>query len=382
MENNHQSQFVSTSASEKIEQITADMQGYLTGIRQKSKKKFVGIMHAVVPQELLYAAGLHPFRLFPFPGEPITAAHAHLHTATSSVFRAIWDQVLKNRYPFMDGVVLPESCEIVTFFARGWRYNRPQDFVVTIAGVRFSKNDNALNFFYRELETLAKTFEKFSGTNISADSLAQAIHIFNKNRELIRNIYDLRKSESPPLSGLEMLKAIMTSHIMDKEENNRLLETYLEELKNREKRPAPKVRLMVSGPCITDFRLFETLEAAGALVVIDDTNIGSRSFFFNVDEDPNQFMALARAYNKIPCPFCLSAENRLTHLINMAKEYRVDGLVFALEKGCEGEKMDFPYLEKEITTKTKLPVLFIDTEYLCDMAPIRTRIDAFVESLI
>lgn len=367
---------------EKINQIASDMSGYLNDIHRSSEKKFVAVMHPVVPQELLYAAGLHPFRLFPFPGEPITLARANLHTDTSSIFRAIWDQVLKGLYPFMDGVVLPESCETVTYFARGWMYHRPKDFVAAISGVRFRKTPNALNFFCKEIESLARVVEKFSGKSISMDSMADAISIYNKNRELIRGIYDLRKSESPPISGVEALKIVMVSHIMDKEENNQLLEILLEELKNKDDRPKPNVRLMISGPCVTDFRLLETFEASGALVVTEDTNMGLRSFSHTVDNDEDQFMALAKAYEMVPCPFSVSAEDRLTLIAKIATEYKVDGVVFAIEKACESEKMDFPYLEKEIMAKAKLPVTFIETEYLCDMAPIRTRIDAFVESLM
>jgi benzoyl-CoA reductase/2-hydroxyglutaryl-CoA dehydratase subunit BcrC/BadD/HgdB len=145
---------------EKIYQIANDLGAYLTNAHRKSGKKFLGVMHPVIPQEILYAAGIHPFRLFPFPGEPITRARAHLHADTSSIFRAIWDQVLKNRYPFMDGVVLPESCETVTYFARGWKYHRPDDFVATIAGVRFSKTQNSLMFFCIEIENLAIAVEQ------------------------------------------------------------------------------------------------------------------------------------------------------------------------------------------------------------------------------
>lgn len=370
------------TAIEKISQIFSDIEAYLSNAHRESKKKFLGVMHPVIPQEVLYAAGLHPFRLFPFPGEPITRARAHLHADTSSIFRAIWDQVLKNRFPFMDGVVLPESCETVTYFARGWKYHKPDDFVATIAGVRFSKTQNGLMFFCREIENLARTVEKYFGTSISSNSLSNAIDVYNKNRELIRHIFDLRKGELPPLSGVDALKIAMVSHVMDKEENNQLLMTLLDELKNQVNCPKPAARLMVSGPCITDYRLLETLEASGAIVVVDETNMGSRSFCHTVHNSVDQFMALAEAYSMIPCPFSISAENRLAYIGKMAAEYKVDGIVFAIEKACESEKMDFPYLEKEIKTKTNLPVTFIETEYLCDMAPIRTRIDAFVETLL
>lgn len=365
-----------------IDKIASDMRGYLIDFQQKSGKQFLGVLHPVIPQELFHAAGLHPFRIFPFPDEPITAARAHLHADTSSTFRAIWDQVLKDRYPFMDGVVIPESCETVTYFSRGWKYYRPNDFVATTAGVRFSKTQNSLNFFCRELETLARSVETYFGTKISQDSLQHSINVYNKNRNLIRDIYELKKSPYPLLSGLDSMKINMVCHVMDKEKNNQLLEALIEEFKNRKEHPQPVARLMLSGPCITDFRLLETLEASGAFVVIDDTNMGYRSFSYTVEENQNQFMALARAYAAIPCPFSTSAENRLDHIMKMAAEYKIDGIVFAVEKACESEKMDFPYLEKEIKTKTGLPVTFMETEYLCDMAPIRTRIDAFVESLI
>ena len=81
------------------------------------------------------------------------------------------------------------------------------------------------------------------------------------------------------------------------------------------------------------------------------------------------------------CPFSTSAEDRLDYLSKMIREFKADGVLFTVEKWCEGETMDFPYLEKEIPAKFQTPVLFIETEYLCDMAPVRTRIDAFVESI-
>ena len=111
---------IEMKALDRVNHIAEDVQGYLRDMRSKSGKQFIGVMHPVVPQEVIYAAGLHPFRLFPFTGEPISLAHSHLHVYTCSIFRAIWDQVLKNQYPFMDGVVLPESCETVTFFTPGW----------------------------------------------------------------------------------------------------------------------------------------------------------------------------------------------------------------------------------------------------------------------
>lgn len=368
------------SAKERINQISGNMRAFLTDFRRKSEKKIIGVVHPVVPQEIIYAAKLHPIRLLPFIDQPITVAHAHMHINLCSNARATWDQVLKGEHPYLDGVVFPESCESVTYFARGWMRHRPDDFTTTTA-VPFKKTNNAIDFFAKEIDRLAKTIGELTGKQISKDSLSQAISVFNRNRELLREIYELRKGESPPISGVEALNTVMVSFIMDKEENNRLLEQLLTELRNREQRPKPSARLLVSGPCIYDVRILETVESSGAMVVADDINTGSRSFWHTVDTSEEPLLALAKAYSRVPCPFSTSAEDRLNYISKMITEYRADGVVFAIEKGCESEKMDFPFLQNEIKGKLGVPVTFVETEYLSDMAPLRTRVDGFVESL-
>ena len=368
-------------ALDRVNHIAKDLQAYLRDMRNKSGKQFIGVMHPVVPQEVIYAAGLHPFRLFPFRGEPISLAHSHLHVYTSSIFRAIWDQILKNQYPFLDGVVLPESCETVTFFTPGWKWHRPDDFVATLAARPFKKTENNINFFAKEIERLTSMLDAFTGKKTTPESIQGAIDIFNRNRQLLREIYELRRQPAPPISAVEAFNICMTSFVMDKEENNELLQDVLDELKQRKDIPNPKVRLVLSGPCLIDSRLFETIDSSGAAIVADDTNTGSRSFWHSVETNGDLYSSLARAYAKVSCPFSTSAEDRLDYLSKMIRDFKADGVLFAVEKWCEGEAMDYPYLEKEIPARLNTPVLYIETEYLCDMAPVRTRIDGFVESI-
>jgi len=369
------------SGIEQITRIARDIEGYLKAVRKKSGKRMIGVMHPVVPQEIIYAAGLHPIRLFPLIREPITLAQSHLHTYTSSIFRAIWDQTLKGVYSFLDGVVLPESCETVTFFARGWQWHRPGDFVTAIAGSRFKKTENAIDFFAKEIRSLSLAMDEFSGTKTSNGKFQEAVQVFNRNRELLRMVYELRKNDIPPLSGSETFDLCMASFVMDKEENNRLLDQIIGELNARKKGTKPKARLMVSGPCLVDRSFFEAVESSGAMIVADDTNTGSRSFWHTVVENGEPFASLARSYSTVPCPFTTSAEDRLRYISNMAKDFKVDGIIFSVEKWCESEKMDFPYLQKEIATRLGLPVTLVETEYLGDLAPIRTRVEGLVESI-
>jgi benzoyl-CoA reductase/2-hydroxyglutaryl-CoA dehydratase subunit BcrC/BadD/HgdB len=50
----------------------------LAEIKGRSKKKIIGYFFPVFPEELLYAAGIHPVQLYPGLQESITLADDHL----------------------------------------------------------------------------------------------------------------------------------------------------------------------------------------------------------------------------------------------------------------------------------------------------------------
>jgi len=369
-------------ALKKMQDIACNVGDYIDAFKRKSGKKIVGVMHPIVPQELIYAAGLHPMRLFPLRKEPITKAHESLQAYTSSIFRAIWDQVLKGEYDFLDAVVLPESCETVTYFARGWQFNRPADVVLTFSGVRFHKNENGTKFFRKEAETLMKSLEELSGQKVSHQKLIDATILFNENRSLLKKIFESRKEQPPRISGADFFDIAMASSVMDKTESNVALSDIIKNSKKIDaKGKEERKRILLSGPCVIDRKLIDAIESSGAVVVVDDTNMGLRSFWTNVDLNEEPLSALSKAYAGVPCPFSTSAEDRLKMIGDLIREFNIDGVLFAIEKFCESEKMDFPYLEKNISEVFHKPVLFIETDFLCDMAPIKTRIDAFVETI-
>ncbi len=367
---------------EKLHEIISNGGEYITGFKKKSGKKVVGVMHPIVPQELIYAAGLYPVRLFPLKKETITKAHESLQAYTSSIFRAIWDQVLKGEFDFLDAVILPESCETVTYFARGWQYNRPGDKVFTFSGVRFHKNENGDTLFRKQIERLTQLLEGLSGQKVTDRALAEAIGLYNENRQLLREIFALRKGQPPRISGADFFAVSLASAILDKQEANGILGKISKELcKTGGAGDQSKKRILLSGPCIVEKKIYDAIESSNAYVVADDTNFGLRSFSSLVDPDKEPIAALSKAYADVPCPFSTSAETRLEVLGELIREYNVDGVVFAIEKFCESETMDFPYLEKSIKEKFDTPVLLLETEFLGDLAPIKTRVDAFVESI-
>ena len=209
-----------------------------------------------------------------------------------------------------------------------------------------------------------------------------AIRLYDRNRELLRKVYDLRKTKTPPISGFEAINVVMSSFLFDKVQHNELLDQVLKELSQKPQHPNKDIRLLISGGCVIDLRLWETIESLGALIVADDVNNGSRSFWHSVaDTTKDPLEALARGYTMVPCAFNTSIEDRFRFVSEMITEYKVNGVIFAINRNCESEAFVYPELEKRIRQRFQIPTLKFETDYLMSLEPLQNRIEAFIEIL-
>lgn len=365
---------------EQLSRIAQNATTMLGDIKKKTGRKMVGFFHPVVPEELLYAAGVQPIRLFPYFKDSITISDSYLPTYLCSSIRAVWDQVLKGRYPYLDGMIIPRSCEAVTFLYQTWKRHNPYKFIDYL-NVPWKQSENTVSFFTKELERVKSNLEEFTRNKVTDSSLRDAIRLYNKNRELLKTVYEFRKNQPPPISGAQAYDIVMSGFVIDKNEHNKFLEELLAELPQQQK-PQAEVRILISGGCVIDRRLLEMIESTQAKIVADDINNGSRTFWHLVNNDViDPLEALARRYIRVPCGFNTSIADRFEFVSEMISEYKVDGVIFAISKNCESEKFVYPELDEKIKDELRIPTLNIETDYLLGMAPLKTRIEAFVEIL-
>ena len=373
------------SALEKMAYAVQNAPAVLQNIKAQNAKRMIGYFFPVFPEEIIYAAGLHPVQLHPHFREPITLADDHLQTYLCAYLRADWDQILKGKYAYLDGAVIPRSCEAVTFLYQTWKRHNPFDFIDYL-NVPWKRSPNTVRFFTKELERVKKNLESFIQQEITSKALAEAIALYNKNRILLKKVYALRKAENPPLSALDTFNMVMSGFVLDKKVHTQLLIELLSEVEEAPVAPAPahtpaKVRLLLSGGCVVDSRLLEMISAANAEVVADDVNNGARSFQQIVEEGRDPMASLARAYTRVPCGFNTSISDRFAFISDAISQYGVDGVLFAVNKNCEPEKFDYPMLNQKIRERFKIPTLLLETDYLCPIAPLQTRVEAFIEML-
>ena len=100
---------------------------YLQKLKEKSGKKMVGYVCSYTPEEIILAAGAHPFRLFGTK-QNIHLADSHLQSYCCSVVRGILEEGLSRRIDLLDGMIFPHSCDSIQRLSDIWRMNIPFGF--------------------------------------------------------------------------------------------------------------------------------------------------------------------------------------------------------------------------------------------------------------
>jgi len=369
------------STLKKMADVVQNAPSVLQDIKAQSEKTMIGYFFPVFPEEILYAAGLHPVQLYPRLDEPITLADDHLQTYLCAYLRAEWDQILKGERSYLDGAIIPRSCEAVTFLFQTWKRHNPFDFIDYL-NIPWKNSANTLSFFTKELQRVKKNLESFIHRKITTSALTDAIVLYNKNRSLLRKARRLRTLKNPPFQAIDIFNMVMSGFVLDKKEHTRMMIELLSHIEETDVSPEPSpVRLLLSGGCVLDTRLMDIISTAGAMVVADDFNNGARSLEPIVMEGEDALESLARAYATVPCGFNTAIKDRFSFMADTITEYAVDGVLFAINRNCETEKFDYPMLDQKIRGRFKIPTMLIETDYQCAVGPLQTRLEAFIEMI-
>lgn len=348
---------------------------------KKRGRKIMGYMCIYVPEEIIYAAGMLPLRLFGGEAKTTAAADACLYTNICSFVRSCLEETLKGKYSFLEGFVTCNNCDHNRRFFDAWVQFIKTPFTQIIS-LPFNISQGSLSFYTEELKRFKKGLEDHFGIRITNEDLLRAIEVYDQTRALLKKLYQLRASDYPPISGAETLEVVRAGMIMDKERYNRLLEELLENIPNKPKPANHRPRLLISGAELDNPQYIQIIEDLGGLVVADDLCVGSRYFWDPVETPGDPIEALARRYlTHAPCPRMNPAEGRVRHLEKMVKDFRVNGIIYQTIKFCDLYETHFP-LARDVLNSLNIPVLALEREYQLEgMGQMRTRVQAFLESI-
>jgi len=348
---------------------------------KRQNNPVLGYACSYTPEEFVHAGGILPIRVFGSL-EPPKLADVYLPVNVCSFAKSCFNSALKGEYSLLDGYVVSNSCDNQNKIYDLWRHCTAIQKTYFI-NTPHSTTENALNFFYEELERFKEWLMKSFEAEISKKNLKNAIGTFNENRRLLKQVYELRKQKPPLVSGSEALEIVLSSMMTPKDEHNKLLYSLLDEIEKREDLIKEGVRLLVSGSVMGSSKMLKLIESVGGCVVADDLCTGSRYFWNLVKENGEPMRAIAERYLcKIPCPFMYSSEERFKHVREIVKLFDVEGVLIFSLKSCDVHSFDAPLLAEELREHEGLPVSCLEWEHaLSGIAQLRTRIEAFIEML-
>jgi len=346
--------------------------------------KILGYYCSYVPEELITAAGLMPFRIRATGSTTTELADAYLTHINCSFIRHSFDMALRGNYGFSEGVVVTSCCDHARRIYDNWKRYLKDSFIHFLALPRKSEEPQ-VSWYRDELINLKDHLEDHFDVKITDDKIQEAIKIHNETRALQRELYDLRKRKNPPITGAETLAVIVAGTAMPKAQYNILLRELLDELKERETDGDYRARLMILGGILDDPAYLEVIEDQGGLIVTDVLCFGTRIFWEAVKEDEGDpLMALARYHiaDSPSCPHTVGVfPKRANFVKDMVRDFGVEGVIAQRMQFCDNWGYETKMLG-DVMKEEGIPFLRLEKEYLLgSVGQLRTRVQAFLETL-
>ncbi|HMA04561.1 MAG TPA: 2-hydroxyacyl-CoA dehydratase family protein, partial [Methanomicrobiales archaeon] len=245
------------------------------------------------------------------------------------------------------------------------------------------ESPEALAYFASELRRFGRFMEDLAGRTITDDALGREIRSANETRRLLHRLFGLRMADPPPIRGSEVLRVMQKQFFLSPVQFREGITRLCDELEHTVPPPRKGPRILISGcPMASgNTKMVEILEEKGAAVVAEESCTGTRSFWDPVDEKGDPWKALAERYLGITCACMTPNKRRVDRIVDLAKQFRADGVVYYTLQFCHGYNIE-RLLVQQALKKERIPLLAIESDYGdSDREQIGVRVDAFLEMI-
>lgn len=349
--------------------------------------KVIGLLFPEVPEEIIHAAGCFPLSIMGLDLKT-PESNSLLPQFLCSIIRQPLEMALNGELDFIDGMVIPYVCDATRAFSHVWEANFPSLFNHTLWLPKKHEGKSSKSFLVQEFRRLKENLESFTGKEITSKALKRSLSIYNLNRNLLKELFDLVREGKTYLNYTNFLNIVKTTMVMPREESNNILMNILKEI-NRQNAPSygtygrKHPRVFLFGIMCNDNTILNIFQETGLNVVDDNLYNGTRYFSQNVDEGHDPLEGLVKRHlAKDPLSAYHYPEQHLKpFLMKKIRENNIDGLIYLSPKYCDPFEFDYPFV-KGLLQEMRIPHLFlqIDSSSVSE-SQIRTRLEAFAEML-
>ena len=352
-------------------------------------RKIVGTFCVFVPEEIVLAADAVQVGLCAGAEAGQEAAEKVLPRNTCALIKSFVGFKLSKLCPYL------ESCDLVvgetTCDGKKKAYEIFADYApVYVMEIPQMKNACDRDLWKTEVLRFKDKIEAITGNTITADKLKAAVKLVNDRRRVLQRLNRLRAAVPTPISGRDVILVNQISFYDDPVRFTAKINELCDELEKRVKAgegivPKETPRLLLSGcpMAVPNWKLPFVVESSGAVIVGEESCIGTRNTRDLVDESgqtlEEMLEALVDRYLKIDCACFTPNNERLDHIVDMAKDLKVNGVIHYALSFCQPYTMEAYKVDKALQ-KAQIPMLPIETDYsMEDVEQLKTRVEAFVE---
>ncbi len=358
---------------------------------KKSGKPVVGTFCVYIPEEIVVAAGGVCVGL-------CGGSQGSVPDAEKILPRNICPMV-KSAYGFKEGRICPyfQSVDFVygetTCDAKKKTWELLDRLVPThVMEIPQMKKKRDKDLWLEEVKDFKTKVEEISKTTISTEDLKNAINVINNKRKALQDLTRLRAHNPAPISGRD---ALLIEQIAFYDEPVRFADKLNELCRELEERVSSGTgiaagespRVMISGTpmALPNWKVHNLVESAGAVVVNEESCIGTRYFKDLIDEDKNsldeQLDVLTDRYMRIDCSCFTPNDERVDQVLKEFKDSRAQGILHYSLQFCHTYNIEEVKI-REACEKEGIPYLSIESDYSPeDVGQLQTRIEAFLEQI-
>jgi benzoyl-CoA reductase/2-hydroxyglutaryl-CoA dehydratase subunit BcrC/BadD/HgdB len=256
-----------------------------------------------------------------------------------------------------------------------------------------AKNTEEADFYWQNsVKKLARALEAVTGNRITRRRLQAAVRKMQLASFEFRRLTGFQQNIPPLIYGKDLF-LVMNAFLYDDLDRWTAAVTRLNEaLELRKKqgafvaRNAPRILLTGSPPAPPGLKIPLLIEETGAIVVTDEVCSCSRLLYDTVvSGEPRLYDLMAAVADRYlkpsTCPFFDSSQDRRRKVLELARRFRVDGVIYPVYSGCQLYQMEQRDVGN-VFRQAAVPILFIESDYSPeDGGQVGTRIEAFVESV-
>ena len=256
--------------------------------------KVLGELGFDVPEELVLASGMFPVRIYADPEKSLEETDKYLEYSFEPVVRAQFEKIIDGTYGSqIDFLAISNSTDVIIrifLYLRELKRVEPEKPVPPITFIDWLFTRHRLHQMRDEfvIDLFKKQLEEWSGKEITDEAVREAGAVLNENRRALREMAQLRHGSEVRIGGSEAMVIIGAGFFMDKKEHTELVGQVTEDAKSWPVLEGPRV--FYTGANHEDNALYDKIEAAGLVIVGEDTDWGDRSY----DRDYNPELPVIR----------------------------------------------------------------------------------------